>query len=149
MKKIKCTFEFECNKTWDKLTPTASPLIKFCNTCSHDVYLCSTQDQVDEAINLKRCIAVENNLRLEPNEDVSMKTLGVPSGRKSINEIFGFSDQKSVNQSSKKQILIRETFKHPDSNHSINLDPLPDEVIDNLLKEADEIYSKMKTNKKD
>jgi hypothetical protein len=34
-------------------------------------------------------------LQQEPSDDVSMKTLGIPSGRKSINEIFGFSDKDS------------------------------------------------------
>jgi len=40
-------------------------------------------------------VAIYNNLQQEPSDDVSMKTLGIPSGRKSINEIFGFSDKKS------------------------------------------------------
>ena len=95
MKKIVCAFEFVCGKTWDELTATASPLVKFCGTCNHDVFLCSTQNEVDEASKLKRCIAIDNNLQQEPSDDVSMKTLGIPSGRKSINEIFGFSEKDS------------------------------------------------------
>lgn len=149
MKKIKCAFEFVCNKTWDELTSTASPLVKFCGTCSHDVFLCSSQSQVDEATKLKRCIAIDNNLQQESVADVSMKTLGVPSGRKSINEIFGFSDTNSENESKKPRMVIRETFKHPDSNHSINLEPLPEKIIDQLLKEADDLYAKRKSDEKD
>lgn len=149
MKKIKCAFEFVCNKTWDELISTASPLVKFCGTCSHDVFLCSSQSQVDEATKLKRCIAIDNNLQQESVADVSMKTLGVPSGRKSINEIFGFSDTNSENESKKLRMVIRETFKHQDSNHSINLEPLPEKIIDQLLKEADDLYAKRKSDKKD
>ncbi len=148
MKKIKCAFEFVCNKTWDELTPTASPLVKFCGTCKHDVFLCSSQNQVDEATKLKRCIAIDNNLQQEPRADVSMKTLGIPSGRKSIDEIFGFKDKTSSNELIKPKMVIRETFKHPDSNHSINLEPLPEKVIDQLLKDADELYAKSKSEKK-
>jgi hypothetical protein len=149
LKKIKCAFEFVCNKNWDELAPTASPLVKFCGTCSHDVFLCSSQSQVDEATKLKRCIAIDNNLQQESVADVSIKLLGIPSGRKSINEIFGFSDTNSENESKKPRMVIRETFKHPDSNHSINLEPLPEKVIDQLLKEADELYAKSKSYKKE
>jgi hypothetical protein len=101
LKKIKCAFKFVCNKTWDELTPTASPLIKFCGTCNHDVFLCSTQNEVDEASKLKRCIAIDNNLQQEPSDDVSMKTLGIPSGRKSINEIFLDFQIKNLKNESK------------------------------------------------
>ena len=149
MKKIQCAFDFVCNKTWDELTPTASPLVKFCETCSHDVFLCSTQNQVDEASNLKRCIAIEKNLQQKPSDDVSMKTLGIPSGKKSIDEIFGFTDKNSENKSKKSKLVIREKFKHSDSNHSINLEPLPEKIIDQLLKEADELYAKRKSDKRD
>ena len=38
---------------------------------------------------------MDKNLQQVPSDDVSMKTLGIPSGRKSINEIFGFSDKNS------------------------------------------------------
>lgn len=149
MKKIKCAFEFVCNKNWDELTPTASPLVKFCGTCSHDVFLCSSQNEVDEASKLKRCIAIDNNLQQEPRADVPMKMLGIPSGRKSIDEIFGFLGKTSSNELEKPKMVIRETFKHPDSNHSINLEPLPEKFIDQLLKEADELYAKRKSNKED
>jgi len=57
--------------------------------------LCSSQNEVDEASRLKRCIAIDNNLQHQPRNDVSMKMLGVPSGRKSLDEIFGLSDQNS------------------------------------------------------
>ena len=120
MKKIKCAFEFVCNKTWDELTPTASPMIRFFSSCRHDVFLCSSQNQVYEASKLKRCIAIDNNLQQELRADVSMKTLGIPSGRKSIDEIFGYTDITSSNELKKPNIFIRETFKHSDSNHSLN-----------------------------
>ena len=149
MKKIKCAFEFVCNKTWDELASTASPLVKFCGTCSHDVFLCSSQSQVDEATKLKRCIAIDNNLQQESEVVVSMKLLGIPSGRKSIDEIFGFLDKTSLDELDKPKMVISETFKHPNSNHSINLEPLPEKVIDQLLKEADDLYAKRKSNKKD
>ena len=97
IEKIVCAFEFVCGKTWDEFTATASPLVKFCGTCNHDVFLCSTQNEVDEASALKRCIAIDKNLQHEPSDDVSMKTLGVPSGRKSMSEIFGFSDENLKN----------------------------------------------------
>jgi hypothetical protein len=142
LKKIICAFEFVCNKTWDELTPTASSLVKICGTCSHDVFLCSSQDQVEEASKLKRCIAIENNFQQEPRADVSMKTLGIPSGSKSFDEI-------SSNALDKPKMFIRETFKHPDSNHSINFETLPEKFIDQLLKEADKLYAKSKSDMKE
>ena len=77
-----------------------------------------------------------------------MKLLGIPSGRKSIDEIFGFLDKTSLDELDKPKMVISETFKHPNSNHSINLELLPEKVIDQLLKEADDLYAKRKFNKK-
>ena len=122
-------------------------MIRFFSSCRHDVFLCSSQNQVYEASKLKRCIAIDNNLQQELRADVSMKTLGIPSGRKSIDEIFGYTDITSSNELKKPNIFIRETFKHSDSNHSLNLDPLPEKVIDQLLKEADELFAKSKSDK--
>lgn len=87
-------------------------------------------------------------MQQEPRAEVPMKMLGIPSGRKSINEIFGFLDKTVSNELDKPRVVIREKFKHPDSNHSINLEPLPEKVIDRLLKEADQLFAQSKSDKK-
>ena len=72
VRNIECTFEFKCDKQWDDLETQVASNIKFCNQCQTDVYLCKTQDELDHASSLGRCISIE---RVE----VRMFTTGVPA----------------------------------------------------------------------
>ena len=72
IRNIECTFEFKCDKQWDDLETQVASNIKFCNQCQKDVYLCKTQDELDHARSLGRCVSIE---RVE----VRMYTTGVPA----------------------------------------------------------------------
>lgn len=71
VKKIECTFKLVCPKKWDELEPHRDG-VKYCDTCYSNVYLCSTQEEVDKARNLGRCIAIE--------QVTGFITTGVPMG---------------------------------------------------------------------
>ena len=72
MRNIECTFEFKCDKQWDDLETLVATNIKFCQQCQKDVYLCKTQEELDHARSLGRCISIK---RVE----VRMFTTGVPA----------------------------------------------------------------------
>ena len=95
---IKCTFEFTCSKKWDELDDWTSDSVKYCDDCKHNVYLCKSQEEIDKARELGRCLAIER-------QETKMYTVGVP---------FTVSER----------------------------------LVDQLLKEADELYaSRRKRNK--
>ena len=71
LRNIECTFEFKCDKQWDDLETQDASNIKFCKQCQKDVYLCKTQEELDHARSLGRCISIE---RVE----IRMFTTGVP-----------------------------------------------------------------------
>jgi hypothetical protein len=59
IRNIECTFEFNCDKQWDELETQDAPNIKFCKQCEKNVYLCKTQEELDNARSLGRCISIE------------------------------------------------------------------------------------------
>jgi hypothetical protein len=71
LRNIECTFEFKCDKQWDDLETQIASNIKFCTQCKKDVYLCKTQEELDHARSLGRCISIE---RVE----IRMFTTGIP-----------------------------------------------------------------------
>ena len=71
IRNIECTFDFECDKQWDELETQIASNIKFCKQCKKEVYLCKTQEELDHARSLGRCISIE---RIE----IRMFTTGVP-----------------------------------------------------------------------
>ena len=102
VQKIECAFEFVCPKKWEDLEPTREG-VRYCDTCFSDVFLCSTQDEVDKARGLRQCIAIEQVTQLI--------FMGVPSSS-------SYDDAK--------------------------METLPESVIDDLIKEADELFASRK-----
>lgn len=80
---IECAFDFICPKKWDELEPTSKG-ISFCDTCGNNVYLCTTQDAVDRARDLGRCIAIE--------QVTKVVFMGMPAGAKSGLELTEIDD---------------------------------------------------------
>jgi hypothetical protein len=72
LRNIECTFEFKCDKQWDELETQIAASIKFCKKCKKDVYLCKTQEELDHARSLGRCISIET-------VEIRMFTTGVPA----------------------------------------------------------------------
>ena len=63
VQKIECTFEFFCPQKWEDLEPIREG-VRYCETCFSDVFLCSTQYEVDKARALRQCIAIEQVTQL-------------------------------------------------------------------------------------
>jgi hypothetical protein len=63
-----CRFAFRCDKQWHDLTETTFQEVRFCSDCERDVFLCTTDAQLSEAVRLNRCIAL---VEVNPDEDGS------------------------------------------------------------------------------
>lgn len=53
-----CSFSFRCTQEWEKLSPTKNVNIKFCDVCKSNVYMATTQEELEKHSKLKRCIAI-------------------------------------------------------------------------------------------
>lgn len=58
---INCELAFKCTKDWFELEPTDKAGIKYCNQCEEDVHLCTTQEELDDAMKHKYCVAFIKN----------------------------------------------------------------------------------------
>lgn len=91
---LNCEMEFECPKNWFELAGTNEAGVKHCSTCNKNVYLCITQDELDQFALKGECIAffsdpdrptrfrlarekAESNQR-NPEYRVERITLGLP-----------------------------------------------------------------------
>ncbi len=87
--RIYCVIEYVCPKTWESLSVTARDDVKFCDHCSKKVYLCASQEEVDSAAELGKCVAFDSvqSAHLDSFESkvktdvVTQRTLGLPSIR--------------------------------------------------------------------
>lgn len=88
MNKIFCVMEFVCPKTWESLSVTARDDIRYCDHCKKKVYLCASQEEVDSAAELGKCVAFDS-VKAAAHVDTSMdegetfvlpkRTVGLPS----------------------------------------------------------------------
>ena len=53
-----CEREISCDASWDEMQLTNDPSIRSCQQCQKDVYLCKTDKELEVAVNLKRCAAI-------------------------------------------------------------------------------------------
>ncbi|MDH5655226.1 MAG: hypothetical protein OEZ34_04930 [Spirochaetia bacterium] len=53
-----CSFEFECSMNWHELKLTADENIRFCNKCNENVYRISTDEELQECLDKRRCVAL-------------------------------------------------------------------------------------------
>lgn len=52
------TWRFKCPKDWAKLAPTGDLWTRHCATCSRNVVMCGSQDQIDAARRVGACVAI-------------------------------------------------------------------------------------------
>ena len=52
------SFQFECPKQWEKLTPTADDKVRFCESCKQDVHYCETIHEARDHASRGHCVAV-------------------------------------------------------------------------------------------
>ncbi len=73
-----CEFGFKCTANWDEMKPTSEQTVRHCDQCQKNVYFITKPEELIEAINLKRCVAIA------PPESGKYQrpTLGVPRSSK-------------------------------------------------------------------
>jgi hypothetical protein len=75
-----CEFGFKCNANWDEMTVSEDQCIRHCELCKKDVYYVSQPEELMEAIQLNRCVAIYDfNTTMRP-------TLGKVSSYDEIEE---------------------------------------------------------------
>ena len=72
-----CIFGFKCTADWNAMKLTSDMTVRHCQSCEKDVYLISTKEQLFDAINLNRCVAIKSEK--QESEKLMMPFLGVPS----------------------------------------------------------------------
>lgn len=55
-----CKFKFKCDKRWDDLLEVDedSSFVRFCGTCSEEVFLVKTKEQLWKAMEANACVAM-------------------------------------------------------------------------------------------
>ena len=57
---IQCPLAKRCRARWERLEPVqGEPAIRFCATCERSVFLCQTDEELDQHSALGRCVALE------------------------------------------------------------------------------------------
>ena len=72
-----CVFGFKCTANWDEMKRTSEQRVRHCDECKKDVYFITKPEELIEAINLNRCVAIAPP---ESQKDIyyPRPTLGVP-----------------------------------------------------------------------
>ena len=66
-------FAFECPKEWSNLTPTVRDNIRFCQTCSKEVFFCETPREAEDHASRGHCVAVQFEDKTEGKESIQEK----------------------------------------------------------------------------
>jgi hypothetical protein len=53
-----CVFGFKCTADWNAMKITSDATIRHCSGCKKDVYQVSSKEDLFEAIELNRCVAI-------------------------------------------------------------------------------------------
>jgi len=74
-----CVFGFKCTANWNEMKRTSELRVRHCDQCEKDVYFITKPEELIEAINLNRCVAIAPP---KSQKDIyyPMPLLGVPAG---------------------------------------------------------------------
>ena len=53
-----CRFAFKCDAVWENLEQKRNPKVRFCSTCSKNVYRCDDDTELYENMVKNRCVAI-------------------------------------------------------------------------------------------
>ncbi len=70
-----CIFAFKCEQKWEEMQITKKQNVKFCLSCQKEVFFCSTDKQLKDAIVLNRCISIEY---VEQINNQTIRLMGMP-----------------------------------------------------------------------
>ena len=56
-----CQFAFKCDAVWENLERKRYKKIRFCHTCSKNVYLCEDDYELRDKIRKNKCVAIERD----------------------------------------------------------------------------------------
>lgn len=81
-----CVFGFKCTANWDEMKRTSEKTVRHCEQCEKNVYFITKPEELIEAINFNRCVAIAPP---ESQKDIyyPRPTLGVPKSTRD-----GFND---------------------------------------------------------
>lgn len=85
--------EYICSKTWVELQLTDEPNIKYCGSCDKEVHFCKTEEDLEIALLNNLCIAFTNDGSEELVTPQRHMTLGLPSGYKGFDSLFGDNNE--------------------------------------------------------
>jgi len=92
-----CIFGFECKADWDAMRIMSDSNVRYCGECKKEVYQVSTKEELFDAIQLNRCVAIFDAINMpgSPEKMISYDypnrlprpTLGVPAKYKNNEEL--------------------------------------------------------------
>ena len=59
LKEVESKFKFVCPKTWGALKATGEEGVRFCDECSKTVYLCSSDEELQNCATKGQCAALK------------------------------------------------------------------------------------------
>lgn len=57
-----CAWGYKCDQTWDTLIASDNPVVRHCDHCDHDVYLCDNLDDLAITVARGHCAAFPERL---------------------------------------------------------------------------------------
>jgi uncharacterized protein (TIGR02996 family) len=72
-------FQFECPKQWNRLTPSDTPNVRFCESCERNVHYCDTLDEARAYAARGDCVAVTLALIRRPADLLPPEPMEVPA----------------------------------------------------------------------
>jgi uncharacterized protein (TIGR02996 family) len=78
--RISWVFAYQCDRSWDRMEPTADTTVRFCTSCRESVYYCDTIVTARKHAEAGHCIAVDLGIIRRKNDVIpNMPVPGFPS----------------------------------------------------------------------
>src|SRR5262245_7735266 len=74
------SFQFECPQQWEKLTPTGTDTMRFCENCKRSVHYCDTLQEARDHAAAGHCVAITLALVRRPDDLFRPPRTGVVGG---------------------------------------------------------------------
>jgi len=83
-------WEFQCSKDWSGLTATAKSNERFCGSCKHIVYFCTTSEELQRRIADRQCVAFDVEGIKGDGEEIETSQTQTRSPRRLLGRIIRF-----------------------------------------------------------
>jgi hypothetical protein len=75
-----CHFRYRCHMEWEDLNLTETSDVRYCATCSKNVYLCKTDSEIERETSNDHCLAIPSDL-VEKFDQDDLSPLAKPKPR--------------------------------------------------------------------